>query len=653
LRPEAKPDVIMMVCTAGHVDHGKTQLVKLLTGCETDRLKAEKERGLSIELGFAPCFLGSNRAFGIVDVPGHEKFIKNMVAGVSGIALAILVIAADDGVMPQTIEHVQIMELLGVRHGVVALTKTDLVSNDLVKTRADQIEKFLEDTPLRGSPVFPLSSVTFEGVADFYEALVDRIRNLAMQKEIGIFRMPIERAFSQKGFGVVATGLPVAGSISVGDQVEVLPGNLKGKVRGIQCFLQNAGEGSYGQCLALNIPDIRKKPARGQVVSLPGYLKAATIFHVRARTVPGLDPPLRNAEQIKLYTGTAEQPGKVYILESKRLDAGSSGLATVVVTAPVAAAPGDRFILRRPLPDSTVAGGEVLAVSYGERRPKKTVVLNQLETYERFLAGVDSSSPEGAARKIEYFLHGAQASCANAREISQGTLVPLDVVEEQLGLLSDRQAILQLGGSHFIHAEAYQDCLTKIESRIGEVSAETGSLSLTISNLKKGNDWPAPLWDRILGDLEQDDVVVVRDTTVILRDAVTKLPASDRAIIARLSHVYEETGFQSPRPDDLPGMIDAPEPEVLRLMNYLCKEGKLIRLSKNVVLSPHNFKKAQDMVVRIIKDEGSLDSAHFKTRIGSTRKYALAILDHLDARKITVRVGNLRKLSPSYERYLI
>ncbi|HPS00559.1 MAG TPA: GTP-binding protein, partial [Candidatus Sumerlaeota bacterium] len=202
------PEVLMMLCTAGHVDHGKTSLVTLLTGCQTDRLKEEQERGLTIELGFAPCFLGGNHCVGIVDVPGHEKFVKNMVAGVSGIAMTLLVIAADDGIMPQTIEHFQIMDLLGVRHGMIALTKTDLVEPDVVEQRIQEIRGFFAGTFLDGVPICPVSSHTFEGYPEFYQTLLDEIGRAAHRPRPGVFRMPVEKVFTQEGFGSVVTGIP-------------------------------------------------------------------------------------------------------------------------------------------------------------------------------------------------------------------------------------------------------------------------------------------------------------------------------------------------------------------------------------------------------------------------------------------------------------
>ena len=644
----------MMICTAGHVDHGKTALVKLLTGCNTDRLKVEQDRGLTIELGFAPCFLGNNLCVGIVDVPGHEKFIKNMVAGVSGIDMTILVIAADDGIMPQTVEHFQIMELLGVRNGIVALTKTDLVDHERVKEVADDVRSFLKETFMEAAPICPVSSETLDGFGEFYDILVNEIDSLVKRRMFGIFRMPIERVFTQKGFGTVISGIPVDGTIEVGAQVELVPGNQKGKIRGVQRFLRDASEGGYGQCLALNIPDFNKTPpVRGQVLCLPGYLKPARYFHVSVTTVSGIEKPLQNAEEIKFHAGTLEEPGKLYLLENKTLGEGETGLATVALSEPVAAAVHDRFIIRRPSPAATVAGGDILAVSYTEQRPRKKQTVERLKTYLASLGSLDPASAEGMDRRIEYFLSNERQVGASLREVSKATLLPPDVVADCLSRLVKSEKVMALADDYYVHTEAYRSCLAEVESRVKQASTEKGVLNLPISDVRKGLDWPTPLWNRVQEDLVRANVVAVRGSTFVLQAAVDKLDDTDRRLMAELVKIYDKTGFQSPRPDELPDMLHAPQPEIDRLLEHLCNEGKLIRLAKNVLLSYNSFKKAQDMVVSIIKEKGVLNSADFKHNINSTRKYALAILDFLDSRSVTMRVQNDRKLNPDYEKHLL
>ena len=644
----------MMICTAGHVDHGKTRLVKLLTGCETDRLKEEQERGLTIELGFAPCTLGGDLCVGIVDVPGHERFVKNMVAGVSGIDMAVLVVAADDGIMPQTVEHLQIMALLGVRHGVVALTKTDLVDDERVAEVTDDIETFLEDTFMAGAPVCPVSSETGQGFFEFYDVLVREIKGLARRRKEGVFRMPIERVFVKKGFGTVVTGIPVDGSIQMNDIVECVPNGPKGKIRGIQRFLRDASDGGYGQCLALNVPDFTKNPpVRGQVLAPPGYLRPATCFHAQIQAVQGLDQPLRNAERIKLHTGTSEQPGKLYLVDGTTLAPGASGMATIIAAEPVAVAVHDRFIVRRPSPAVTVAGGEILAITYTSTRPRKRGVHDLLEAYLAHLEGVDPSSVEGVAKRLEWALLDVFPLGAGIKELAQQTLLPLESARERVATLVEQGSVAAIQGDYFMHSQAYAGCLAKLESRIQRAVEEDQALSLTLGDLRKGLRWPGPVWNRAQEDLEAKGLLARRGDKVVLPASADRLSDRDRTLVDRILATYEETGFQSPRPEDVPGIVDGDPRDVERLMQHLYDEGRLVRLAKNVALSYTAFKKAERLVVETIQKTGRLDSADFKNIIGSTRKYALAILDFLDGRRVTVRNGNLRRLAPDYERNLL
>jgi selenocysteine-specific elongation factor len=654
LRADVNPDVVMMMCTAGHVDHGKTRLVKLLTGCETDRLKVEKERGMTIELGFAPCFLGGNLCVGIVDVPGHEKFIKNMVAGVSGIGMTVLVIAADDGIMPQTIEHYQIMDLLGVRQGVIALTKIDLVEEVRVRQVTDDIRTFFAGTFLDGAPICPVSSETGAGFFEFYEILVERIRSIVTRRTRGIFRMPIERAFARKGFGVVVTGIPVDGVVKVGDSVALTPGDETGRVRSIQRFLRDADEGATGQCLALNIPDLsRTPPERGQVISLPGYVKAATCFQVRVRTVPGLEMPLHNAEPIKFHTGTSEEPGRVYLLDQTELAQNQTGLATVVVSRPIGAVLHDRFILRRLSPTITVAGGDIVGVVSGKERPRRKDGLDQATKYVEFFRGVDLASAEGELKRVLYFLTLDGRMGASVRAISRGTLLEETAVRETVKRLVEAEHVRVLADDYFVHRDACQACLHEIETRIRAACAQTRSLSMGLGELRKGLQWPAPLWDWIQRELESRGLASFRGDKILLQAAVEGLDAPDRQLMERILELYERTGFQSPRPDEAPELLGAQPLAVNRLLEHLCNKQQLIRVSKNVVFSRNALRKAQDIVVQAIQEKGKLDSADFKYMIDSTRKYALAILDYLDARHVTVRIENDRKLSPDYPKRLL
>lgn len=655
------PDFIMMICTAGHVDHGKTSLVKHLTGCDTDRLKAEKERGLTIELGFAPCTLGKGLSVGIVDVPGHEKFIKNMVSGVPGIDLAVLTIAVDDGIMPQTVEHFQIMELLGVRDGIVALTKIDLVSPERVEERIAEVREFLAGSFMADAPICPVSSETFEGIFDFHHLLVERIKKVEKKQSHGIFRMPIERLFIQQGFGIVASGIPLDGNIEVGSRIEIVPGHVKGRIKGIQRFGRNAEQGGYGQCLALNIPDVGKsRPTRGQVITLPDYFEPCHLFHVELKTVDDLQRPLKNAEEVKFHTGTSEVNAKLYLLEDKTLERGSVALATVSVTKPIAACSLDQFILRRMSPAVTVGGGRVLSVTKDNFRPKKKRLLEKLKFTQGFLTGVDLNSDEGIERRIELFLWKERPMGATTTDASKGIALEAGRVRQGLSSLLERGRVLPLDHAKaanadcFAHVEAYRIYYDQAKTRIETAASESATLSLTMTELREQTHWPLNLWDRILQDMSDEGLVDVQGNKVVLKKVSEQFNDEDRRLMEKILQAYQETVYSTPRPDVLPERLGADQEKIDWLLEHLINEGKLVRLPKNVVLTYDHFKQAQDKVVQIIKEEGALRSVDFKYTLDTSRKYALAILDYLDEQTITMHLDkNRRTLTPFYESHLL
>lgn len=654
LSANVKPDVIMMICTAGHVDHGKTALVKLLTGCNTDRLKVEQERGMTIELGFAPCYLGGNLCVGVVDVPGHEKFVKNMAAGVSGIGLAILVIAADDGVMPQTVEHLQIMELLGVKKGIVALTKIDLVSPEIIDQRKTEISNFLKDSFLKDAPICPVSSETFEGYFEFYDILVDEIKKVIVKQNHRIFRMPIERIFSREGFGTVVSGIPIDGKIKIGDQVEISPIGQKGRIRGIQRFGRDAVDGGAGQCLALNIADLKGDYLeRGQVISLPNYLKPASIIHVKVKAIAELENPLKHGDSIKFHIGTSEVLSNVFFLEYKQIGGGEAALATVVLAHPIAAAKGDRFIIRKPSPARTVAGGEILDFTFEQNRPKKSVVLNKLNQYLKFINSVDMSEQEAVERAIEYYLIEENKSGASREDISKPTLINPEFTEICINSLINKNKVLKLGDNFYVHEQSCRYYKEAIKERLEKASAQDKLLSLPLSQLKKEFDLSVALWDKILQELIDEKIIEKEGNKIILKSASGEFNSEQSPLIEKIKGVFEKTGYETPRPDELAEMLKIDQKEIDRLLEYLCNEKILIKLNKNVFLSYTKYKEVQDFVVEAIKNKGIITTAEFKDHINTSRKYALAILEYLDERKITVRSGNDRKLTHEYERFLI
>ena len=652
LRPDVQPDVVMMLCTAGHVDHGKTRLVKLLTGCATDRLKVEQERGLTIELGFAPCFLGDGLCVGIVDVPGHERFVRTMVAGVSGISTSIMVIAADDGIMPQTVEHFQIMELLGVRHGIIALTKTDLVTPEIVVQRELEIQSFAEGTFLEGAPICPVSSETFDGYPEFYDTVVAHVRALSIESKRGLFRMPIERVFRQAGFGTVLTGIPVEGTIAIGDRLEVVPGGETGRVRGIQRFLRDADHGGAGQCLALNVAELGKEaPVRGQVVTVPGAMTPSRFLHARIKTVPGLSRPLRNAEEVRFHSGTADIHARLYLLSDKALPSGTEGRATVALAEPVAVRAGDRFILRRFSPQATVAGGEVLFETAGKQRPRKKELVRTFDNHARLFGEVrPGTQAYGRAAVMWHLLEAGLNGLARGAVALRVGMPDPDAKACLEALVADGK-VKELGAGLHLCGELWECCRGELRDRLSELSGQR-CLSVTVGELLSGRSWPTPLWHALRDELVAEGVIRMDGSRVILTTAEDDLAAEDRFAVGQILQLYRRTGYASPRAAELPDLTGCAATATQRALEVLLNAGKLVKLSPTVILSRKHFEDAVTLAVETIRAEGGLDSGDFKRRIQSTRKYALAILDEMDARRITLRAGNVRRLTAAYEKTL-
>lgn len=654
LRDNINPEVIMMICTAGHVDHGKTSLVKLLTGCNTDRLKEEQERGLTIELGFAPCFLGNNLCVGIVDVPGHEKFIKNMVAGVSGIDMTILVIAADDGIMPQTIEHLQIMELLGVKKGIVALTKIDLVDKERLDSLSNEIKLFLKGTFLEGAKIFPVSSETFVGYPEFYNGLISEIKNLSAVRRKGIFRMPIERSFLIEGIGKIVTGIPVSGTIKVGDTIEILPQKQLGKIRGIQRFLRDSVSGGCGQCLALNIPDFGKIDIqRGNVISIPNYLQPANIFHLKFKTVQGLKELIKNSEQIKFHTGTIEKNGKIYLLDENSPESEKGPFAAIVISEPVAAAIGDRVIIRRTSPNETIAGGEIISISYTQNRPAKNVILPKLKKYVEFTKNISPESKEFFEKKIEYLLLYEFNKGTSIKVLSQTLLLEVDEIKSIVDSLKNKDIVKTFSDDFIIHVQNLSKIINEVENEIIKISKDENTLSISVLQMHNKIELHPNLWDIIDTELEKKKILKKTDNKYILCSSQSTIAARENQSLMQILKILEQTAFSTPRPDELSLKLKIPEPKINNLLEHLSNENKIVKISKNVFLTKENLKKAQDIVIKTIKEKGSLDSADFKYLINSTRKYALAILDFLDFKGVTMRIDNIRKLTKDYEKKII
>ncbi len=420
----------IMLGTAGHVDHGKTALVKLLTGCDTDRLADEKQRGLTIELGFAPCAMADERIVGIVDVPGHVDFIRNMVAGAHGVNVVIFVVAADDGVMPQTREHLDILTLTGCDRGLVALTKIDTVDSELRALAIDEVRQFVQGTFLQQAPICPVSNITGEGFDRLFSALNEQVNQAADRPADGCFRMWIERAFRIAGFGAVASGIPTAGTVGEGDRLELLPGGQSVRVRKLQVYGQDSQTGQGGECVALNVADVDFDAlSRGKVLAQTGVFEAATYVEADLRLLDRATRPLEDYAEVHVHAGTAELMANVAMLDGRPIEPGQSKLVQLRLREPSALAAGDRFVIRGSLAGlaggrvTTLGGGRILSTSDIKLRRNRPWTLEGLADLRDALDDADAwvemhARQAGGPVGIDALARAAQLPCERVGQIA-------------------------------------------------------------------------------------------------------------------------------------------------------------------------------------------------------------------------------------------
>jgi selenocysteine-specific elongation factor len=667
--------------TAGHIDHGKTALVKLLTGCETDRLKIEKERGMSIELGFAPCVI-SDIEVGIVDVPGHENFVKTMVAGATGIDGCILVVAADDGVMPQTREHLDILTLLGVEHGIVAMTKVDAVPPDRAQTATQEIRGFLAGTFLQDAPILPISNITGQGFEEFYEALKTLVAAITPKTTGGIFRLPVERAFSAKGYGTIVAGIPACGSVEVGDELVLLPQGTKGRLRSVQVYGRDSSRALAGQCAALNIPQWDPKAVeRGNVITVSDYFAPHQWYLCELKLLDQEKGDLKNAAQVKFHTGTSETPASVYLFQESSLKPGRQCLIQVFLDHPVVAGPRDHFILRSLSPTRTLGGG--IIVEAIERRLKRTHPDVLKEIAERAKAVVKPKD------FVEYCAKTADAFAADERQISLRSKMPAKELAPLLAQLAQEGRLLPLSSmgvppmdsgitgkmpvlrsKAYIHVETAErvkqhlldvvrgfhskrpespgisrEQLLTESSRVGWASAHGGDISKAGSEphglksiLRK--DMFEALVERMLSDGK----LVDRKGFLALPEHREQFNNAEQQLLQNVESLFRSHLFDPPGPQEIADQMRVAPPQVQRVLRILTEQKQLVRVDQDLLFHAEAIAAARERLVSHIQKNGGLESVKFKYLLDTTRKYAIPLLDYFDKIGVTRRVGYTRHL---------
>ncbi len=628
----------IVIGTAGHIDHGKSTLVKTLTGIDPDRLKEEQERGMTIDLGFARFELPDGRRVGMVDVPGHERFIKNMVAGATGIDLVVLVVAADDGVMPQTREHLAIMQILGVERGLVALTKIDMVEPEMVELAAEDVRATVRGTFLDGAPILPLSALTGEGLEAFKRELFRLAAATRPRSDAGVFRLPVQRVFSARGFGTVVTGIPVSGTLAVGDVLEVLPGGKRGKVRGIQAYQEATLHARAGHSVAINLADVSLEDVRrGNVLATPGFFRPTRMVAATLQALPGLERPLADRLAIRLHTGTAEAVGELVLLDCEELAPGQSALVQLRLEEPVVCAPGDRYVLRLASPALTLGGGVLLEESKHRLKRFKKFVLEELE---RAAEGL------GSPGELLEVVLARRAGLATPEELAVEIKRAAPETASLLGELSTAGRARALGAHGWLHverlAEARARLLHEFERWFGENPHRS---QIDVRDLRRLTGFEADFLDALL-EFEAGEKTLERLPGGLVRPlgrASGADPATEEAARGVLAALAKDP-YQPPSPAELVAALALPEKRVRAVLELLIDRGEVHRVNPEILMTRASFEGARAAVVENCQKNGALDIPSLRDRLGTSRKYLIPLLEHLDATGVTLRQGTHRVL---------
>ncbi|MBN1160505.1 MAG: selenocysteine-specific translation elongation factor [Dehalococcoidales bacterium] len=610
--------------TAGHIDHGKSVLVKALTGIDPDRLREEKERGMTIDLGFAWLKLPSGREVGIVDVPGHERFVKNMLAGVGGIDLALLIIAANEGVMPQTKEHLAILDLIGVKRGVVAITKKDLVDDELLTLVRMEVEELIASTTIAGAPVVAVSALTGEGLPELLSAIDAQLDKTEPRKDLGRPRLPIDRIFTIAGAGTVVTGTLIDGTLTVGQEVEIVPSGLKSRIRGLQTHKSKEEVASPGSRVAANLVGVNTAQlARGDVVTVPGWLKPAGLVTANLKLIDYLKRPLRHGAQVSFHTLAAEAMAKVRLLEGDELKPGQSMWAQLALEKPLAIINGDRFIIRSPM--ETLGGGGIVDIRTKRLRRNRPDIIANLKDREGGTAEELIMALLEARQPLELTSLAAQGNIS--KDEAQGTTDSL-IGQGRVIAIGERERRLLFTASGWKDLtekvlSALRDYHKKYPMRPGMPRAESAT------RLKLGSNI-APVLDNLV---KQGNIVEEAGNLRLPSHAVSLTPTQQGKIDAFLKSL-EASPFAPP--SDL-----IPEPD---LLNLLVAQGKAVRVSDNVVFSAKAYNEMVEKITAQIRSKGKITLGEVRDMFGTSRKYVQALLEYLDREKITKRVGDDRVL---------
>lgn len=617
--------------TAGHIDHGKSALVKALTGVDPDRLKEEKERGITIDLGFADLRYPDGLRVGIVDVPGHERLVKNMLAGAGGLDILLMVFAADEGIMPQSREHLAICDLLKVKRGLIAITKTDLVDPEWLVLVTDEIRNFVKGSFLEGAEIIPVSSKTGENV-DLLKEMIGEIALLVEPKpRKGLFRLPVDRVFTLKGFGTVVTGTAISGSVSLDEPVEVLPGGIRTRVRGLQSHGEMLKKAFAGQRVAINLQGVAKEDLkRGDVVSSPKKMTPTFVLDASLKILR--DAPiraLRSRSLVHFHSGTSELVARVVIYEEKDLKPGGRSYCQFRFKSPIAVMAGDRYIIRRFSPLMTIGGGEILDTS--PRRRKRAEGYDDLAVFE-----------EGTLQdKIHMKVRNSGLGGILQTELEGWINAELHEIGGAAEALVDEGSLIRCH-NRLVDKGVFDTFSQKVISTLAEYHTRNplrqGMSREAVRAIFKGLD------QRMFEELLSSVYDVVSDKEM-LRLATFNVSFDDDMVRLeeQIRRSLTEASFQPPTKDELGKKLSIKLKELDELLKIMVSKELLVRINDSLYLTAETYENMMSRLRKFFQEKGEMSVGEFRDILGTSRKYALPFLEYLDSNRITLRVGDVRK----------
>jgi selenocysteine-specific elongation factor len=631
----------IMLGTAGHVDHGKTALVKLLTGCETDTLAEEKQRGLTIDLGFAPCRLADKRIVGVVDVPGHVDFIRNMVAGAHGLDVVIFVVAADDGIMPQTHEHLHILTLMGVRHGLLALTKIDLVEPGRREQVTQDLRRLLAGTFLAEAPICPISNINGEGFEGFFDALNQVVSACEDRPSSGIFRVWVEDVFTIRGAGTVVTGIPTRGLVGIGDELTLLPSGSRGHVRRMQVYGADATEARAGECVALNLPELDHDALRrGMVLCGSDKLPAVTMAEAELRILDSVRGKVEDFLEAHLHVGTGAVLTRVAMLEFTEMTAGQKQMVQLRLAEPLPVWPGDRFVLRANVGAEgqsglvTIGGGCILGTANARLRRKKPWTLNALAARRDVL-----EDPAGWCE----LMARESAEPLPARELQDRCMMRSAELTALLDSLRAQGRLVQAPSGGWASPARVEEIGTRMLGIVQEFHrANPQRAGLSREELLAGVGGSTELFDLAVQSLLQRRKLDRSGTVLAQAGWRPRLADPDQRLSEQVTEAFLKAGWAGPTSAELAASLGQPLPRIEKVIGLLAERGVLVRLDPRTFVHQEALESAKAVVVQLFAQKPSFSTMAFRDALGVSRKYAVPLLDHLDKLRFTVRSGHDR-----------